>query len=110
MGTLMKLRCEDGKICLGVKMEMPTVLLNKSNDINERTTVSLTTMVCMNLKPYNVKIWTVFNFLYTKCLFQKILLYVLKTNSCVCILPFIFVQNSHCFLWRKKQYNMVQCL
>lgn len=70
----MKLRCEDGKICLGVKMEMPTVLLKKSHDINERTTVSPTTVVCMNLKPCSMKIWTVFNFLYAECLFQKILL------------------------------------
>lgn len=53
----MKLRCKDGKICLGVKMEMPTVLLKKKGyDINERTTVSPTIMACMNLKPYSIKI------------------------------------------------------
>lgn len=58
----MKLRCEDGKICLGVKMELPIVLLKKkSHDINEKTIVSPIIMVCMNLKPYSIKIWAVFN-------------------------------------------------
>lgn len=63
MRTLMKLRCKGGKICLRAKMKMPSLLLKKKNchDINERKTVSPTIMVCRNLKPYNVKIWTVSN-------------------------------------------------
>lgn len=51
MGTLMKLRCKHGKICLGVKMEMPTVLLKnkKGHDKNEKRTTSPTVMVSRNL-------------------------------------------------------------
>lgn len=57
----MKLRCKHGKICLGVKMEMPTVLLKKKgHDINERRTMSPTVMVPVNLQPYSIKIWAVF--------------------------------------------------
>lgn len=43
-------------------MELPIVLLKKkSHDINEKTIVSPIIMVCMNLKPYSIKIWAVFN-------------------------------------------------
>lgn len=47
--------------------------------------------------------------LNTEFLLKKIL-WVENKQLTVHILPFIFVQNSHCFLCRKNQYNMVQCL
>lgn len=68
----MKLRCKDGKICLAVKMEIPTALLKKKvGVINERTTVSPTIIVCMNLQPYSIKIWAVFNCSIYRMSFSK---------------------------------------
>lgn len=64
------------------------------------------------LGTFNLSVLKYGQFLFvlnTECLLEKILR-VENKQLTVHSLPFIFVQNSHCFLCRKNQYNMVQCL